>query len=133
MNGYSLKTIITAWLITGTMDMSTACLNYYHKTGKPIDNVLKFIASVLTGQSAFTGGADISLPGVLLRFPIAPFFVLFYFLAIYRITKFTGNLFSTGFYTAFLFGQLCSLLYCHYRLRPRHLFSCKAKLLRPPY
>ncbi len=81
MKGYSLKTILGAWLITGTMDMSTACLNYYHKTGKPIDNIFKFIASGLTGQSAFTGGAGISLIGVLLHYLVALLFVFFIFLS----------------------------------------------------
>ncbi|MEO7800821.1 MAG: hypothetical protein ABIR81_02415 [Ginsengibacter sp.] len=107
MNGYSLKTIFVAWLITGTMDMSVACLNYYNNTGKSIDNVFKFIASGLTGQAAFAGGHGTSLLGIVLHYTIALFFVLFYVFVFCRITELTGSRFMTGFlYGLFIWATM---------------------------
>ena len=88
--------IITAGLIAGTLDISAACIQYYIRTGKGPENVLKFVASGVFGKDAFTGGLLMSLCGLLFHFLIAFGFTTFFFFIYPRLKFLSFNIFLTA-------------------------------------
>jgi hypothetical protein len=77
----ALATIIKGWLVAGTLDISSAFLHYYYKTGKNPFKVLNYVAGGIFGKEAFTGGNGMAVTGLLLHYFIALCWtVLFFFL-----------------------------------------------------
>jgi uncharacterized membrane protein YagU involved in acid resistance len=72
--------IIKAGLIAGTLDILAAITNYYIITGKTPEGVFKFIASGAFGSSAFTGGTEMIVAGILFHYLIAFGFTILFFL-----------------------------------------------------
>lgn len=70
---------ITAGIIAGTLDILAAFIQYYIKTGKGPAGVLKFIASGVFGESAFTSDSIMIVAGLLFHFIIAIAFTVFFF------------------------------------------------------
>jgi uncharacterized membrane protein YagU involved in acid resistance len=76
-----LKTILFAWIVAGTLDMSGALLVYtviMHKI--TAIQLLQGIASGVFGKDAYTGGTRTALYGIIFHYFIAFCFVTFYFL-----------------------------------------------------
>ncbi len=67
----TLKSILLTTLLAGTLDIVAACIHAYLAGGTKPDQVLKYIASGALGKSAFTGGIEIVLLGLLFHFIIA--------------------------------------------------------------
>jgi hypothetical protein len=74
------SSIIKAGLIAGTLDMLAAISNYYINTGKSPEGVFKFIASGAFGSSAFSGGTEMIIAGILFHYLIAFGFTILFFL-----------------------------------------------------
>lgn len=89
-------TIIKAGLLAGTLDICSALLYYYFKTGKNPVNVLKYVASAVFGKSALSGGTTIALAGLLIHFVIAFTWTIIFFLLYPRISSFLKNSIVTG-------------------------------------
>lgn len=81
------STILFAWLLTGSLDILSALIDYYIRTGKGPEGVLRYIASGAFGNSAFTGGAIMIWSGLIFHYAIALLFTLFFF-GIYPHLKF---------------------------------------------
>ncbi len=96
IEGPSFKKIIYAWLLTGTLDIGMALLHYFYASGKPVTNVLKFIASGVLGQTAFTGDIATAMVGLILHYGIALFFTVFYVLFFYKVAGIIHSSFLTG-------------------------------------
>lgn len=90
------KKIVTAGLIAGTLDITAACIQFYLRTGKGPESVLRFVASGLFGSKAF-GGSNIYIwAGLAIHFCIAiTFAFVFYFLA-NKIAAMRANRLVTG-------------------------------------
>lgn len=73
------KTIILAALLVGSLDIIAALVNYYIKTGKNPEIVLKYIASAVVGKEAFTGGLVMSALGLGIHFLIALTWTIIFF------------------------------------------------------
>jgi hypothetical protein len=72
--------ILQAGLIAGTLDILSAFIYYYIKTGKTNFLVIfKFIASGIFGKAAGEGGTDMILAGFILHYAIAFTFTIFFF------------------------------------------------------
>ena len=72
--------ILQAGLITGTLDILSAFIYYYIKTGKTNFLVIfQFIASGIFGKDAGTGGTAMILAGLILHYAIAFSFTIFFF------------------------------------------------------
>ena len=72
--------IIQAGLITGTLDILSAFIYYYIKSGKTNFLVIfKFIASGIFGKAAGDGGTNMILAGLILHYAIAFAFTIFFF------------------------------------------------------
>jgi hypothetical protein len=79
MNGLIPK-IVMAGLLVGTLDILSAFIYYFIKTGeKNVFNVLKFIASGIFGKAAFSGGNMMIIAGLVLHFIIAFAFTIIFF------------------------------------------------------
>lgn len=79
MNTIFTPKVIKAGLLVGTLDILAALIQQYIKTGKSPVGVLKFIASGIFGQTAFTSGPMMIVVGLVLHFIIAMLFTLFFF------------------------------------------------------
>ncbi len=80
----AFKTILFAWLIAGSLDILSAFVDNYLKTGKGPAGVLKFIASGVFGKEAFGNDSMIWI-GLLLHFTIALLFTIVFFLLYPRL------------------------------------------------
>jgi hypothetical protein len=80
----AFKTILFAWLIAGSLDILSAFVDYYLKSGKGPAGVLKFIASGIFGKEAFDNDSMIWI-GLLLHFTIALLFTIIFFLLYPRL------------------------------------------------
>ncbi|MES2004441.1 MAG: hypothetical protein V4450_07960 [Bacteroidota bacterium] len=73
------RVLLTAGLVTGTLDIITACTYYSIRTGNNPVKVLKFVASGLFGKEALSGGAIYAFWGLLFHYLIAFTFAFFFF------------------------------------------------------
>ncbi|HLA57809.1 MAG TPA: hypothetical protein VK622_03570 [Puia sp.] len=72
--------ILQAGLIVGTLDILSAFIYYYIKSGKTNFLVIfKFIASGIFGKEAGEGGTGMILAGFILHYAIAYSFTIFFF------------------------------------------------------
>lgn len=89
--------IFKAGLLVGTLDILSAFIYYFLKTGKKdVLNVLKYVASGLFGKGSFSGGNGIILAGLLLHYTIAFVFTLLFFWLFPKIKVFSKNKIMTG-------------------------------------
>jgi hypothetical protein len=72
--------ILQAWLIAGTLDILSAFIYYYIKSGKTNFLIIfQFIASGIFGKEAGAGGPAMILAGLILHYAIAFSFTIFFF------------------------------------------------------
>jgi hypothetical protein len=81
----TFKTVILAWLIAGSLDILSAFSDYYIRTGKGPEGVLRFIASGIFGKDAFTGDSIMIWLGLLFHFVIAFAFTTLFFVLYPRV------------------------------------------------
>ena len=74
-----LKSALIAGLITGTLDISAAFIQYFIQTGKSPVVILPFIASGVFGKEAFTGESIMIFWGLIFHFITAIIFAIFFF------------------------------------------------------
>src|SRR3954470_4890490 len=74
-----VKIIFLAGLLVGTLDILTACTDYYIATGKSPAVVLRSVASGVFCKDAFTGSDLMLLWGLLFHYIIAFSFTIFFF------------------------------------------------------
>lgn len=98
--GEAIKTILITGLIAGSLDILAACTDYYIKTGKGPDDVLRFIASGIFGNNAFTGTTLMIWFGLLFHFIIAFALTIFFFIVYPKIKLLQINVILT----AIIFG-----------------------------
>jgi uncharacterized membrane protein YagU involved in acid resistance len=79
--------IFLTWLIAGTLDLFSACLQFVLVTGKSFVNVLLFVASGVYGTAAFGGNPVMPWMGVLFHYIIALGFTLLFFFLYPRIPE----------------------------------------------
>ena len=95
-----VKLILLAGLLVGTLDIVSACTDYYIATGKGPEGVLRYVASGVFGQQAFTGSNSMLIWGLLFHYIIAFSFTVFFFW-IYPKIKFMA---AFPILTAFVYG-----------------------------
>jgi len=101
----AVATILKAWLIAGTLDISSALLHYYLKTGNNPFKVLNYVAGGILGKDAFTGGSGVAVTGLLLHYFIALCWtVLFFFLCPYLIRWMKSTILTGWVYGMFVWA-----------------------------
>jgi hypothetical protein len=92
----AMKTIATAWLVAGTMDVSAACTYYPLTAGASPVRILQGIASGLLGPRAFDGGAATAVLGLALHYLIALIWTVIFYVAARRVTALTRHVVAAG-------------------------------------
>ncbi len=96
MNNLITK-IIKAGLIVGTLDILSAFIYYFIKTGdKNVFTVLNYVASGIFGKEAFSGSNMMIIAGLVLHYSIAFAFTIFFFLLFPKIKAFSKDWILTG-------------------------------------
>jgi hypothetical protein len=89
--------ILQAGLIVGTLDILSAFIYYYIKSGKTNFLVIfKFIASGIFGKDAGDGGTGMILAGFILHYAIAFSFTIFFFWLYPKVNVMSKNRIVTG-------------------------------------
>lgn len=99
INLFSSKTI-KAGLLVGTLDITAACTQFYIKTGKGPEPILRYIASGAFGKGAFTGGGSMIFWGLFFHYFIAMSFTFFFF----WLAKTFPGILKVKLLTAVLYG-----------------------------
>jgi len=94
--GKAIKIIILTGLLAGSFDILAACIDYYIKTGKGPESVLRFIASGVFGNKAFTGTTRMIWLGLLFHFIIAFGLTIFFFIVYPKIKLLRVNIIITA-------------------------------------
>lgn len=106
----SILYILLTGLLVGTLDIVTAFADYFIATGKAPDGVLKFIASGVFGDEAFSGGTGIVLMGLLFHFIIAYSFTVLFFLIYPQIKFLQKNRIITGIVYGIFIWMIMNLI-----------------------
>lgn len=92
-----IKTIIYAWLIAGTLDITSAIINFLVVNKTSLLGLFQYIASGLFGTKAFDGGLLMALAGLLIHYTIAFTWTIIFFFVYPRIKFLSFNIVLTGF------------------------------------
>lgn len=97
-----VETIIKAGLLTGSLDITAALLQFYLRTGKSPVVVLNFIASGVFGKTAFTSEMGMAFWGLLFHFIIAFIWTMIFFLLYPKIALLSKNKIINGILFGFI-------------------------------
>ena len=92
----SIKTIIGAGLLAGTLDILAAFTDYYLATRRGPEGVLRFIASGVFGKDAFTGASVMIWLGLLFHFIIAFALTILFFIVYPKVKLLQLNVVLTA-------------------------------------
>ncbi|HVU55949.1 MAG TPA: hypothetical protein VHD83_12885 [Puia sp.] len=108
----AITTIILAWLVAGTLDISYAIITWGPVFGKiTAAQLLQGIASTLMGKDAFTGGISTALVGLAMHYGISLAWTLFYFFIFPYIPLLARNTFFSGIlYGVFVWAMMGLLI-----------------------
>ena len=97
MRNSLLLKMIQAGLIVGTLDILSAFIYYFLKTGnKNVFIVLKYVASGAFGKEALSGGSKMMVAGLIFHYAIAFSFTVFFFWLFPKVKLASKNLLLTG-------------------------------------
>ena len=114
------KRIFPNGLLVGTLDITAASIQFFIKTGKGPDAILKFVASGLFGKEAFTGGTSMIIAGLVIHYLIAMTFTILFVLLIKNITLLRTNPLITGLvYGVFVWAVMNLLVWPLIKVPPR--------------
>jgi hypothetical protein len=92
-----VRTILSAGLIAGTLDILAACTQFYINTGKNPEIVLKYISSAVFGrEAAYNNGIVMSLAGLLFHYLIATGFAALFMFLYLKIKWIRDNIILSG-------------------------------------
>lgn len=101
------KTVVLTGLIAGTLDLASAFLVQFLKTGNFPTKLLHYIAGGALGlETSMKGGIEMILLGLFFHYFIAFSFTLFFFLIFPKLSFLQQN----KYLTAFLYGIFISLV-----------------------
>jgi uncharacterized membrane protein YagU involved in acid resistance len=110
----------------GSLDIIAALVNFYTKTGKDPQIVLKYIASAVVGKEAFSNGFSMSLLGLLLHFLVAFIWTLFFFWIYPRLKFLSANRILSGFlYGIFIWAIMSHVVVPLTKATPGGAFNLK--------
>src|ERR1700687_2662567 len=116
--------IILAGFFVGTLDMLSAFIHVWIKTGQPhIFDILKFIASGLFGKEASSGGTGMILAGLFFHYLIAFIFTIFFFWLYPKIRTASRNRLLTGIVYGFFVWAVMNLVVVPLSRVPHRTFS----------
>jgi len=104
----AIKTILLAWLVAGTLDITYAIIMWGPVFGKiTAAQLLQGIASVLIGKDALTGGTPTALLGLAMHYGISLAWTLIYFFIFPWLPSLTRNKWVSGMlYGVFVWSMM---------------------------
>jgi len=90
------RVVVIAWLLAGTLDITTAVLYYIGPSSAGAVRLLQGIASGVLGASAFEGGAATALLGLTLHYLIALIWTLVFLVAFRLLGALRRHLIAIG-------------------------------------
>lgn len=107
----AVSTIMLTGFIAGSLDITAASIQYYIRTGKGPANVLRYVASGVFGNKAFTGGVPMACWGLFFHYTIALGSTLFFFWIYPSIKKMvSGNKILIGLVYGIFIWAVTSLV-----------------------
>ena len=88
--------VLVAWLVAGTLDITTALIYYPLRSGVRPEQILQGIASGVLGSGAFQGGGATAALGFLLHYLIALIWTVLFFAASRRFKALTRHTVPIG-------------------------------------
>jgi hypothetical protein len=101
-----VKTLLLAALLAGTCDAIGASVYYMIAGGKDPMRIWKFVASAVFGKTAYEGGTQMILIGLLFHYCVAFCFTLLFFLLYPRL----GILSNNKWVAALIYGPFVHLV-----------------------
>ncbi len=95
MKKRSWRTILFAGLLVGSLDIIAALVHFYIKTGKDPAIVLRYIASAVFGNEAYTE-TNMTAYGLIFHFLVAFIWTIFFFLIYTKLKLVSINPVLTG-------------------------------------
>jgi uncharacterized membrane protein YagU involved in acid resistance len=92
----AVTTILSAWLVGGTLDITTASIYYPRKYNITQILLLQNIASGVFGERAFSGGLRMAVLGLVFHYCIAFFWTIIFFISYTAMKISRRNWFITG-------------------------------------
>lgn len=77
---------MSAWLLSGVLDISAACIQSWIQAGRAPGDVLRGVASALWGRAAMSGGVSMAAVGLVMHFSVALTWTLVFFVLSRRLT-----------------------------------------------
>ncbi|MEP7279052.1 MAG: hypothetical protein ABI813_10450 [Bacteroidota bacterium] len=119
-----LLSILVAWLLAGTLDITTALVLFTVRSGKSPLIILKYIASAVFGHSAaYSGGIGMDMAGLLFHYTIAFIFTVLFFLLYPRIHRFINNKYIAGILYGLFVWMVMNLLLVPLTRIPAHAIT----------
>lgn len=129
MKSSPLRTILTAGLVAGLLDITAACIQFYLNTGKGPAPVLKFVASGIFGKKAFAGGNEMLAWGLLFHFLIAIGFAAIYVLLFRQYRFIRKNSIVSGILYGIIAWLVMNLLVVPFSHVPAQPFVLKKAII----
>jgi hypothetical protein len=93
---YPWRTVLWAWLLVGTLDITAAIVNYWIGGGRNPVSIFVYIASGVFGPTAFEVGTPMAWWGLVFHYLIAFLWTAFFFLIYPRLGFMSRNWILTG-------------------------------------
>lgn len=95
-NAKAIRTIIQAWLIAGTLDITAAMISFMAYGNKDLARLFQYIASGIFGKEAYAGGTAMVIWGLLFHYSIALIFAIVFFAIYPSIRRFISSPVAVG-------------------------------------
>jgi hypothetical protein len=94
---FPLKTVLLAWLLVGTLDITSASVHYLSMGGSNPVNILVYISSAIYGpQAKEIGPPSMAILGMCLHYLVALIWTAIFFILYPRIPMMSKNRIVTG-------------------------------------
>src|SRR5882757_140739 len=125
-----LKTIVTAGLVAGTLDISAAIIQYLIRGGKHPQIIFKYIAGAVFGSDAYTtGGTGMIICGFLFHYVIAFIFTILFFFLYPAFVKVIKNAVALGAIYGLIVWTIMNLLVVPMTKIPSHPFDVQRSII----
>jgi hypothetical protein len=108
---FPIKTVLLAWLLVGTLDITSATIHYLIRGGSNPVNILVYISSAIYGpRAAEIGPPSMAILGLALHYLVALIWTLIFFFLYPRIPAMSKNRVVTGIVFGFFMQIIMSQL-----------------------
>lgn len=116
-----IRAVLIASSIAGILDLTSAYIDVYIRTGKFASNMFQYIAGGLLGlDTSMKGGSEVQMLGLFIHFFLAFTYTLIFFVAHPRLQLGRYNKYVIGFVYGFLVGMFMTFVILPMTRLPHH-------------